>query len=141
MKINIRETKEDDFEDISFLLNDNKLKDSYFSKGKFLNMLNRNKGLCFVAEDNGKIIGSAFATHDGAFRGYIQKVAVIEDYRRQGIASKLIEKIIQKLEEIEIPLIFCHAEKTNKASLELFKSLGFEIRDSHYLIDKGFKRR
>ena len=141
MAFSIRETREEDFEGISALLRDTKLADSYFSEGRFRKMLDRNRGCCYVAEDDSKLIGSAFATHDGAFRGYIQKVAVAKKYIRQGVASKLMEAIIQKLEEAGIPLIFAHAEKGNKPSVELLKSLGFEIRDSHYLIDRGYKPR
>lgn len=141
MTINIRETREKDFERISALLRSTNLRDSYFTEDKFRKMLKRNRGYCYVAEDDGRIIGSAFATHDGAFRGHIQKVAVVEKYRRQGIASRLMGTIIQKLEEAEIPLIFAHTEKDNKASIKLLESLGFEIRDSHYLIDRGYKPR
>ena len=141
MSIDIRETIEEDFEGISALLRDTNLKDSYFTEDKFRKMLERNRGYCYIAEDDGKIVGSAFAMCDCAFRGYIQKVAVAEEYRRQGVASRLVETIIQKLEEAEIPLIFTHAEKDNKPSIELLKTLGFEIRDSHYLIDRGYKPR
>lgn len=141
MTINIRETQEEDFEGISALLRNTNFADSYFSDDKFRRMLDKNRGYCYVAEDDGRIVGSAFATHDGAFRGYIQKVAVAEEYRRQGVASRLMETIIQRFEKAEIPLIFAHVEKDNKPSLELLKSLGFEIRDSHYLIDRGYKPR
>ncbi|HLC58349.1 MAG TPA: GNAT family N-acetyltransferase [Candidatus Nanoarchaeia archaeon] len=139
MTINLRETREDDFEGIAALLRDTKLIDPYFSSDKFVKMLARNSGYCYVAEDNGKIVGSAFATHDGAFRGHIQKVAVAQEYRRQGVASRLVETIVERFEGIEIPLIFAHADKTNEASIGLLKSLGFEVRDTHYLIDRGYK--
>lgn len=141
MSINIRETIEEDFEDISALLKDANLRDHYFTRDRLRRMLERNPGLCYVAEDNGKVIGSVFATHDGAFRGHIQKVAVTIGYRRQGIASRLVQTIITKLEEAGIPLIFAHAEKDNLASIDLLHSLGFEIRNSHYLIDRGYKQR
>ena len=141
MEVKIRETKETDFEEISNLLKDTGLKDEYFTKEKFDKMLERNKAYCYVAEYNRKIIGSAFAMHDGAFRGYIQKIAVSRGYRRNGVAKSLIKTIIDKLEEIEIPLIFALTEKNNKPSVELLESLGFEVRYSHYLIDKGYKKR
>jgi len=141
MAIKIRETREEDFEGIASLLKDTKLADPYFSEEKFRKFLGRNRGYCHVAEDGVKIVGSIFATHDGAFRGYIQKLAVTEEYRRRGVASRLMEITIRRLEETEIPLIFTHVEKGNKPSIELLTSLGFEIRNSHYLVDRGYKPR
>ncbi len=141
MTITIREAREEDFEEISDLLIETNLADSYFTEDRFKKMLERNKGYCYVAETNGHIIGNAFATHDGAFRGYIQKVAVTEKYRRKEIASKLIKTIIGKLEEAEILLIFALVEKSNDPSIKLLQSLGFEIRESHYLIDLAYKPR
>lgn len=141
MTIHIRETVEEDFERVSALLRNERLKNLRFTRNNFTKMLKRNKGYCYVAEDGRRIIGSVFATHDGAFVGYIQKVTVAEEYKRQGIASKLVTTIMQKLEEAKIPLIFAHVEKRNKPSIKLLKSLGFEIRNSHYLIDRGYKPR
>ncbi|MDO8537794.1 MAG: GNAT family N-acetyltransferase [archaeon] len=48
--------------------------------------------MCFVVEIGRVIVGSGFATHDGAFSGYIQKVAVGKPFRRQKIATQLIQK-------------------------------------------------
>ena len=141
MVVNIRVTIESDFEGIASLLKSTNLADNYFTKEKFNMMIERNKGFCFVAEEDKKIVGSVFGNHDGAFRGYIQKIAVSEKYKRQGIASRLIITVLRRLDEIKIPLVFAHAEKNNTASIDLLKSLGFEIRDSHYLIDRGFQLR
>ena len=133
--VNIRETQEGDYKGISALLTELDLSDSYFTEDRFVRMLERNKGYCYVAEEKGRIIGSAFATHDGAFRAYIRKVAVSEDYRRQGIASGLVRKIVDKLAEAEIPVVFTRVGKHNDQSIELFKSLGFDCRDSQYIMD------
>jgi ribosomal protein S18 acetylase RimI-like enzyme len=135
METNFRETQENDFEKISDLLEEAGILDQHFTKNRFVKMLGRNKGFCYVAEEDGRIVGSAFATHDGAFRAYIRKVVVARDYRRQGIAVKLIKKIIHKLAEVEIPVVFARVGKTNSQSVDLFKSLGFTSRDSQYILD------
>ncbi len=139
MDVIIRETRKKDYSAVEELLKETDLLNVDFHEKKFKRLLMRNKGCCYVAEVDERIIGSAFATHDGAFYGYIYKVAVDKDYQRQGIASKLIERISEELDSLEIKLKFAHVNKKNTASIKLLKSLGFEIRDSHYLMDKGYK--
>lgn len=131
-----RETIQANFDQISTLLEEAKIREPYFTKDRFERMLETNAGFFHVAEDQGKIIGSVFATHDGAFVGYLRKLAVKESYRRQGVASNLVRAAIGKLEEAGIPLIFALVEKTNEASIGLFQSLGFQVRGSYYLIQK-----
>jgi len=138
MSYKIRETREDDFLGVSKLLRETNLADN-FTEDRFRKMLERNRGYCYVADDEGRIIGNAFGTHDGAFVGYIRKVAVDASYRHQKVATQLVQQILKKMDELEIPLIFAHVKKENEPSIELFESIGFEVRDSHYLIDRGFK--
>ena len=141
MAVTIRETKIEDYAPIETLLEQAHLKDSYFDEVSFRRMLERNKGFCYVAELEGQVVGTLFGTHDGAFRGYIQKVAVNPDYRQHGIGSDLVRRTIEAFNEFPIPLIFAHIERTNIPSILLFRSLGFEIRDSHLLTDIGYKKR
>ena len=140
MGIDIRETQEEDYEEISALLVELNLVDSDFTEEKFIKMLKRNKGFCYVAEKNKKIVGSAFATHDGAFRAYIRKMAVANDYRRQGIASKLVKEIMKKLAEAEIPVVFARVGKSNDPSIKLFTTLSFNCKDSQYIMDINTNR-
>ena len=139
MTYQIRETREDDFQGVFNLLRQTSLADNNFTEERFSKMLERNRGYCYVAEDSGIIIGNAFGTHDGAFVGYIRKVAVETDYRHHNIATQLITKILEKMDEIPLPLVFVHVKKDNEPSIELFRNIGFEIHDSHYLIDRRFK--
>lgn len=46
----------------------------------------RNPNTCFVAEDNGEIIGAIMSGHDGR-RGFIYHAAVNEKYRGRGIGK------------------------------------------------------
>lgn len=61
----------------------------------------RNPGLSFLAISNGKVIGCALCGHDGR-RGYLQHVIVAPQYRKQGIASRLVQNCLEKLQEIGI---------------------------------------
>lgn len=136
MAIKIRPTKLSDYEGIFSLLKKNKMIGSYFTKDLFKDLLAYNKGLYFIAEDNKKIIGSIFASQDGGYHGYMYKLAVDSKYRRRGIATKLLKIAINKLRDrLKVDWLFAHIKKKNLSSLRLFKSLGFKIRHTHYLVD------
>ena len=72
--------------------------------------LKRNPSTCFVAEDQGKIVGVIMAGNDGR-RGYIYHTAVHPSYRKQGIAKKMVENVLTALD----------AEGINKVALVVFK--------------------
>jgi len=137
MKITIRQTQESDYAAILKLLQDTKLCGTEFTEERFRNMLARNREFCYAAEAKGQIVGNVFGTHDGGFIASIRKVAVANQYRRKKIASDLVRKVVEKFDGIKIPLVYAHVEKTNNASLKMLDSLGFSIRKTHYLIDKG----
>ena len=58
--------------------------------------LERNPGMSFVALSSGKVVGVTLAGHDGR-RGYIHHLAVHPDFRRQGLASRLVNRCIEAL--------------------------------------------
>ena len=58
--------------------------------------LETNDGLFFVAVDDQKVIGTIMAGYDG-HRGWIYAVAVLPDYRKQGIGSQLLAFAEQEL--------------------------------------------
>jgi len=59
--------------------------------------LARNPGLSQVAIDQqGSIIGAALCGHDGR-RGYLNHVAVDSTWRRQGVATAIIERCFEML--------------------------------------------
>ena len=66
------------------------------SKEGIARFLNRNPETCFVAEIEQTIIGVIIAGNDGR-RGYIYHTAVNPDYRHQGIATKLVNQVMEAL--------------------------------------------
>jgi len=63
--------------------------DSYERISSFLDY---NSKFCFVAEEN-EIVGAILAGYDGR-RGHIYHTIVRKDYRRRGIASSIVEQVI-----------------------------------------------
>ncbi|MDE6763479.1 MAG: GNAT family N-acetyltransferase [Oscillospiraceae bacterium] len=90
--------------------------------------LHRNPDTCFVAEEDGKIVGAIIAGSDGR-RGYIYHTAVSSDQRRQGIASKLVDTAMSALENIGIikvaPVVFDRNAEGNA----FWERAGFAVRE------------
>jgi ribosomal protein S18 acetylase RimI-like enzyme len=68
--------------------------------------LQRNPSTCFVAEEEGDLIGTILSGHDGR-RAFIYHLAVAEPNRQQGIGKALVEEALAAL----------HAEGIHKAAL------------------------
>lgn len=56
--------------------------------------LKRNPNTSFVAYDDNKLIGAILSGHDGR-RGYVYHTVVLPEYRRQGIATNLVDMAVK----------------------------------------------
>ncbi|MCM1173212.1 MAG: GNAT family N-acetyltransferase [Clostridium sp.] len=90
--------------------------------------LKRNPASCFVAEDDGKIIGVILAGHDGR-RGYIYHTAVMSSHRGQGIAKRLVDNAMDVLDKEGIHKVALVAFNQNKVGNEFWENMGFTVRD------------
>ena len=71
-----------------------------------------------------KIIGSIIISHDGR-KGWINRVAILSEYRNLGIASYLIDDAEKRLKKIGIDIVASLIEDWNLKSLKLFDKLGY----------------
>lgn len=90
--------------------------------------LKRNPTSCFVAEEEGKIIGVIMAGHDGR-RGFIHHTAVLPDFRNQGVAGKLVEYAMDALDKEGINKVAFIAFEKNEVGNDFWESIGFTVRD------------
>jgi ribosomal protein S18 acetylase RimI-like enzyme len=145
MSYTIRSMRVGDYTSVENLLAEVKLVDrasGKFNLPGFNRMIAKSGDCCYVAEtDERRIIGNVFGMTDGGFVGYIRKLAVAPDFQRQGIGKELVRRVVDRFREAyDAHLIFAIVERQNEASLNLLKSLGFDVRTTHCLLDIGEPR-
>ena len=89
--------------------------------------LDRNPKTCFVAEADGRLIGTIMAGNDGR-RGYIYHTAVHPNYRGRGIGSALVQAAIQALERLGIGKAALVVLETNADGNVFWEKQGFTVR-------------
>jgi ribosomal-protein-alanine N-acetyltransferase len=91
----------------------------------------------WVAERDGKIIACAGAeiNFDTA---EIESLAVDPEYRRQGIATILLIKLLDAIKKRGATFIILEVRPSNKPAIELYKNFGFQIveREKDYYLDE-----
>jgi ribosomal protein S18 acetylase RimI-like enzyme len=56
---------------------------------------------------DGTLIGFTRAISDGKFRAYIEDVVIHSSYRKEGIGTKLVSKMLDELSHINVISLFC----------------------------------
>ena len=90
--------------------------------------LERNPDTCFVAEEEGRLLGVILAGHDGR-RGYIYHTAVSESYRHRGIGSALVKRALDALAAEGITKVALVVFSHNEAGNAFWKRQGFTLRE------------
>lgn len=103
----------------------NNLDDSREGIGRFLA---RNPNISLVAESDDALAGVILAGHDGR-RGTIYHMAVAEAFRRQGVATALVERCLEALRAEGIHKVALVAFKYNEAGNAFWERMGFTVRD------------
>ena len=123
----IRKFKMEDYEALITFWNNAKLlyklngRDSY---DKIERELKQKNAIFLVVELHGKLIGSVFGTYDGR-KGWINRLAVDPNFRKQGIARMLVTDVENRFSELGIDIIACLIEDWNTKSMQAFERLGY----------------
>ncbi len=92
-----------------------------------------NPGMFLCARVEGRMVGTIIGSSDGR-KGYINRLAVIPEYRGKGIAKALIKAIENHLESLGLRIITVLIEDASKESMALFQSRDYLLHgDIHYL--------
>lgn len=104
----------------------------------FAKYIRRNPTTSFVAEDNGKIVGTILAGHDGR-RGLFHHVSVLPEYQKQGIGKMLVDNAMDALEKEGITKVLLVVFKDNDNGNAFWEHIGFTKRDDLFYRNKCVK--
>ena len=102
----------------------NEIDDSELGIKKYLL---RNPETCFIAENDGEIIGVILSGHDGR-RGLIYHMAVKISERRKGIGKVLLDSAIEALRNEGIAKVYVIAFKNNIIGNNFWEKQGFALQ-------------
>ncbi len=83
-------------------------------------------------EDAGRLVACVVLTDDTR-KGWINRLAVEPDYRRQGLAARLVAEAEKELRARGIQVFAALIENENVASLSLFQREGYKTHDVAYV--------
>jgi len=103
--------------------------------GEIEKKLQRDADLFLVAESGGKIIGSVLGGFDGR-RGIVYHLAVDETYRLQGVGSRLMEELENRLRQKGCIRYYLLVTRDNEQAIRFYEARGWRNMDDLYAYGK-----
>ncbi len=104
------------------------------TEGIFMEEVEGSSRVYFVAIDGEKVVGYAGAWNTGTDYSIIS-VAVTESYRKNGIALRLLNRLVTDAKKKEIYSVSLEVSEKNIPAINLYKKVGFittNVRKSYY---------
>ncbi|KAJ4831658.1 hypothetical protein Tsubulata_941532 [Turnera subulata] len=92
----------------------------------------KNSGLLYMHHGGGgggEVIGYVMYSWPTSLCASITKLAVKEDYRRQGHGEALLKAAIEKCRTRKVHRVSLHVDPMRTAAVSLYKKLGFQVDD------------
>lgn len=106
-----------------------------WSETSFFNEIHKPRALSKVAVLDDKVVGYMCAEHI-ADEGHILNLAVHQDYRKMGIATALVENILEELKINACRFLYLEVRDSNYIAKRLYQGFGFKIvgtRKNYYV--------
>ncbi len=103
--------------------------------GEIEKKLQRDPDLFLVAEMNGKIVGTVIGGFDGR-RGLIYHLAVNAAYRGQGVGSRLMDEVQNRLRAKGCIRCYLHVTTDNHEAAQYYEKRGWKLMDYVYTYGK-----
>jgi ribosomal protein S18 acetylase RimI-like enzyme len=108
-------------------------RDSRVMMGK---MMKEYPDLFLGAFDKNRLVGAVIASYENRMKGWINRLAVDPEYRRQGIAKRLVEEAEKVLERYGAAIFCVLIETPNKESENLFRKMGYNAHKDVLYVTK-----
>jgi ribosomal protein S18 acetylase RimI-like enzyme len=82
--------------------------------------------LFYVAEVDGRLVGTAMAGYDG-HRGWVYYVGTDEEFRRQGVAAALMRRVEDGLRDAGCSKLNLQVRDGNDEAVEFYRTLGYVV--------------
>jgi len=105
------------------------------SRDQFERQMDQGTQTVLGVRSDGGLIGVVVATQDGR-KGWINRLAVHPDFRRQGAAQQLLRAAEEALEQQGMQVIAALIEDWNTASLALFERANYVVHDDIHYVTK-----
>jgi ribosomal protein S18 acetylase RimI-like enzyme len=92
---------------------------------EILKKLQRDPDLFLVAELDGKIVGRVIGGFDGR-RGMMYHLAVAQDHRKEGIASRLVDELEERLRAKGCIRYYLLVTRDNDLAIRFYEKRGWE---------------
>lgn len=131
--------KELNAENIKSIINFDKLcfpKD-YWKEEDWKDLLEDEKAIYYALLDGNKIVGDIFIYNWKGEKDYIKimNIAVHPDYRKQGLAHKLLNHVTEEMKKLEMKRFCGETRASNKRMQKVFEDCGYKINvieDDYY---------
>jgi putative acetyltransferase len=89
--------------------------------------LNRNPGMSFVADIDGRLVGAVLCGTDGR-RGYLHHLAVHPEFRGRGLGRELVACCLAALHAVGLPKCHLFLFRANRSGRKFWEKIGWSLR-------------
>lgn len=109
--------------------------DSFYPESKHADYIAADDKAVFVAERDGRVVGAVCIRIEHMPRSaalqareyaYLERVAVADESRRQGVGQALIERAHQWARDRGVDMVELHVKGFNEKAIGLYRKLGYE---------------
>ncbi|XP_019194085.1 PREDICTED: uncharacterized protein LOC109188050 [Ipomoea nil] len=103
----------------------------------------KNGGLLYMEVGAGEVAGYVMYSWPSSLAACITKLAVKENYRKQGFGEALLKEAIQKCRTRKVQRVSLHVDPSRIAAMKLYQKLGFQVDtlvEGYYSADRSAYR-
>lgn len=105
-----------------------------WSENGFVDEIEKESSFCYVALQNDTVVG--FAVLETVLdEGNLLDIAVLEKYRRKGVARALFNELLKVADEKKLSFITLEVRESSMPAISLYEAHGFEkvgVRKNYY---------